>query len=284
MPARILIIEDNPGNMDLMAYLLEAFGHTTVPARDGEEGVALALRGRPDLIVCDIHLPRLDGYGVLRALKQAPELAHTPILAVTALAMVGDREKIVAAGFDGYLSKPIVPEQFVGQVESFLPEALRATGTRAEPGATEPTAPGTGAEHLPADADNGTILVVNDLSNNRELVRSILEPFGYRIELAGSAAEALALLADTPFDLIISDLHMPGMDGWKFLAAVHDDPRLSAIPFVFLSASVWGGAERELALRHGAICFIHGPIEPHNFLAQIGDCLHRGRDADHPDR
>jgi CheY-like chemotaxis protein len=120
MAARILIIEDNPTNLELMTYLLMAFGHTVLTATDGEAGVAAAHREGPDLIVCDVHLPKLDGYGVAEQLKRHPALSAIPLVAVTALAMVGDRDKVLAAGFDGYLAKPIVPETFVQEVEAFL--------------------------------------------------------------------------------------------------------------------------------------------------------------------
>ena len=120
MGSRILVIEDNPTNMELMTYLLNAFGHTTIAARDGEEGVEAALRDTPDLILCDLALPKLDGYGVARRLRAEPSLSTVPLIAVTASAMVGDRDKVIAIGFDGYISKPITPETFVAEVESYL--------------------------------------------------------------------------------------------------------------------------------------------------------------------
>lgn len=120
--ARILVVEDHPDNLKLMEYLLRAFGHEAIVARDGEEAVVAAGRERPDLILCDIQLPKLDGYGVARRVKAQPALGATPLVAVTALAMVGDRDKILAAGFDGYITKPIAPQTFVKQVEHFLPD------------------------------------------------------------------------------------------------------------------------------------------------------------------
>jgi len=118
MKLRILVIEDNQPNLELMTYLLNAFGHTTTIARDGEAGVDAAFESMPDLILCDLALPKLDGYGVARRLKADARLAAVPLVAVTASAMVGDRDKVVAAGFDGYIRKPITPETFVGEVES----------------------------------------------------------------------------------------------------------------------------------------------------------------------
>lgn len=121
LAARILIIEDNPANMELMAYLLKAFGHVPLCSCDGEEGLAIARREQPDLIICDVQLPKLDGCGVVSFLKRHPGLRAVPVVAVTALAMAGDREKLLAVGFDRYISKPIDPETFVGLIESMLP-------------------------------------------------------------------------------------------------------------------------------------------------------------------
>ncbi len=120
MSARILVIEDNTANLELMTYLLNAFGHFTISARDGEAGLETALREPLDLIICDIELPKLNGYEIARQLKQHPDLRKIPLVAVTAYAMVDDREKVLSVGFDGYISKPIEPELFVGQVEAFL--------------------------------------------------------------------------------------------------------------------------------------------------------------------
>ena len=118
--ARILIIEDNRDNLALMSYLLNAFGHEVESACDGLIGLELAHRGNADLIVCDVHLPKADGYEIARRLNLDPAF-RTPLIAVTALAMVGDRDKVLAAGFDGYISKPIEPTSFVAQIEAFLP-------------------------------------------------------------------------------------------------------------------------------------------------------------------
>jgi CheY-like chemotaxis protein len=118
--SRVLVIDDNPENLELMRYLLHAFGHITLSANNGEDGVATALREQPDIIVCDIDMPKLDGFGVVRALESDPAFGRTPLIAVTALAMVGDREKVLAAGFDGYIGKPIDPTKFVGDIETFL--------------------------------------------------------------------------------------------------------------------------------------------------------------------
>jgi len=120
MKERILIIEDNPANLELMSYLLSAFGYTVLSAHNGDEGINTAKREMLDLIICDVHLPGVDGYVVAKYLKKDPLLRQIPLVAVTALAMVGDRDKVLSAGFDGYIDKPIIPEKFVQQIEEFL--------------------------------------------------------------------------------------------------------------------------------------------------------------------
>ena len=125
--ARILIIEDNSENMQLMVYLLRAFGHSTNEAVNGELGLANIQSEQPDLILCDLQMPGIDGFEVARRIKLDPKLDRVPLIAVTAYAMVGDRDKVLAAGFDGYIPKPINPESFVAQVDVFLPPELHSS-------------------------------------------------------------------------------------------------------------------------------------------------------------
>ena len=120
MNARILIIEDNEQNLYMLTFLLEERGHEVIPAMSGPLGLELAAKVNPDLILLDIQLPGMDGYAVAESLKGNPELNSIPVVAVTSYAMVGDREKVLAAGAEGYIEKPINPDTFVEEVESFL--------------------------------------------------------------------------------------------------------------------------------------------------------------------
>ncbi|MEY8876627.1 MAG: response regulator [Leptothrix sp. (in: b-proteobacteria)] len=128
MAARILVIEDNPANLELVQYLLQSAGHEVLTAVDGAQGLAAAQRQVPDLVICDLQMPLLDGYEVLRRLRADPATAELVVIAVTAFSMMGDQEKVAVAGFDGYLSKPIEPEQFVATIEAFLPDVRRGRG------------------------------------------------------------------------------------------------------------------------------------------------------------
>ncbi len=120
MKARVLLIEDNPQNRYLATFLLERRGYEVVPAETGPDGLELAARLRPDLILLDIQLPGMDGHRVAETIKSNPDLKSIPVIAVTSYAMVGDREKCLAAGAEGYIEKPIDPETFVDEVEQFL--------------------------------------------------------------------------------------------------------------------------------------------------------------------
>lgn len=117
MARTILLIEDNEQNRYLATFLLEQHGYTIVPAPDGPRGIELARALTPDLILLDIQLPGMDGYAVARALRQIASLGDAPIIAVTSYAMLGDREKALAAGCSGYIEKPIDPDTFVAEIE-----------------------------------------------------------------------------------------------------------------------------------------------------------------------
>ncbi|MBI2328898.1 MAG: response regulator [Chloroflexi bacterium] len=107
MKKKILIVEDNPQNMRLMEMTLRAKNYTLLKATDGEEALDMAMRERPDLILMDIWLPKVNGLEVTRKLRQDPAFRHIPIIGVTAYAMKGDKERIIESGCDVYLSKPI---------------------------------------------------------------------------------------------------------------------------------------------------------------------------------
>jgi two-component system cell cycle response regulator DivK len=119
-PARILVVEDNERNLKLVRDVLQHAGFDVIAARTGEDGVALAASERPHLVLMDLQLPGMDGMEALRRLRSAPETATVPVVAVTALAMKDDRERVLEAGFDGYLEKPISVRALPDQVRGFL--------------------------------------------------------------------------------------------------------------------------------------------------------------------
>jgi two-component system, cell cycle response regulator DivK len=120
MKGKVLVIEDNEQNLYLVRFILEQSGYEVFAALDGQAGIETAARLKPDLILLDIQLPVMDGYAVARNLRLNPDLAATPIVAVTSYAMLGDRDKVMEAGCNGYIEKPIDPDTFVAKVEKHL--------------------------------------------------------------------------------------------------------------------------------------------------------------------
>jgi len=117
---RVLVIEDNEINLYLMRTILQKLGHQVFEAQDGYTGVELAIAERPDLILMDIQLPGLDGYGATKKIRATEETKDIPIIAITSYAMVGDREKILAAGCTAYIEKPIEPESFIEELKKYI--------------------------------------------------------------------------------------------------------------------------------------------------------------------
>jgi two-component system cell cycle response regulator DivK len=130
---KVLIAEDNPVNRELLRELLEGRGCEVAEACDGEEALEMLERTRPDILLLDLGMPKLDGFGVMRKIRENAQLADLPVLAVTAFAMRGDREKALDAGFDGYLSKPINAISLAQELERLLgrPGARRAVPAQA---------------------------------------------------------------------------------------------------------------------------------------------------------
>ena len=123
MAKKVLIVEDNELNMKLFHDLLDAQGYETLETREGLQALALARQHRPDLILMDIQLPEISGLEVTKWLKEDDELAHIPVVAVTAFAMKGDEERIRQGGCEAYLSKPISVSKFIETIRHFLGNA-----------------------------------------------------------------------------------------------------------------------------------------------------------------
>ena len=121
--ATVLIVEDNPANMTLAVFLLESAGHRVLTAKDAEAGLALARSSHPDLILMDIQLPGMDGLAATTQLKADSATRAIPVIALTALAMKGDEERIRAAGCDGYIGKPMRYKEFLATVAVHLEAA-----------------------------------------------------------------------------------------------------------------------------------------------------------------
>jgi two-component system cell cycle response regulator len=254
-----------------MAYLLEAHGYVTLAAADGETGLEIAARDAPDLIICDLQMPKVNGYEVARRAKSDPALRAIPLVAVTAFAMVGDREKALDAGFDGYLPKPIDPETFVQQVGTCLQRDLRRDAL--------PCAEASSGSAATPRTRGRTILVVDNLQVNLELASALLESSGYSVVTTQSPAHALELARRSGPDLILSDVCMPGGSGYDLIRAIKSEPGLRSTPFVFLTSTATNESDRQRGLALGAAKFLFRPLEPQVLLTEIESCLAAAKES-----
>lgn len=261
MSARILVIEDNAVNMELMVYMLKAFGHDPLPARDGAQGLTLARTQAPAMILCDIQLPGLDGYELARLIKQDETLRRIPLIAVTAYAMVGDQERILAAGFDGYVAKPIEPAELGTLIARMLAQAPPVC------------APGPIGANPDRPRRGPTILVLDDHGLNLEFQLDLLEPLGYRVLTAESIPRAMALARENTPDLIISDVGLTDTHGFDFIRQIKGDAKLRDVPFIFMTTTHWEDGIREAGLALGADRFLFRPMDAQALLAEIQACL-----------
>jgi two-component system, cell cycle response regulator DivK len=123
---RVLIVDDDKDSSYIMCYLFQVAGYEAFSARGGSEALEMCARQRPDVVVLDLNMRPMGGLEVARLMEADSELSRIPRIAATAVAMGGDRERVLEAGFDGYISKPIEPERFVRQVEEFLSASSRS--------------------------------------------------------------------------------------------------------------------------------------------------------------
>jgi two-component system cell cycle response regulator len=267
MCARVLVVDDDPVNLDLMVYLLKAFGHTPLRADGGVPALEAIRTTHVDLVLCDIQMPGTDGFAFLHRLREMRK-RPPPVIGVTALAMVGDREKILAAGFDGYMAKPIVPETFVQEVERYLSAAQRLDhhAPREKP-PVRYVAP-RGAERKDA-----RVLIVDDEPANLQILRLLLEHWGYDVLAAESGNTALEIARRDRPAAIISDIHMSDGDGFELIENVRRNPSLRETPIIVVSATGPRSQSMEKSLALGGSTFLVRPFEPQVLLDALTECL-----------
>ncbi|GAC1459804.1 MAG: hypothetical protein NVSMB8_09830 [Candidatus Limnocylindrales bacterium] len=266
--ARILIIEDEANNLDVARRIVRGAGHEALTAVDGQAGLDLARQERPDAILVDLLLPKVDGWTVTRLLREESWAARIPIIAVSALAMPKDRDRARESGCDDFITKPYAPAELRGVLKRyFLDETQPRPAARP---AEQPRGVVVPAERL------GRVLVVDDEEANIELIVRRLGGAGYETLTATNGTEAIAVaLAEQP-DLILMDVMMPGLDGWEATEQLKSDPTTAHIPVVFVTArdqplDVAKGFEV------GGVMYIHKPVEPIELLARVRAAIYMKR-------
>ena len=238
----IIVADDSPMIHRHTVPILEDDGYEVLSAYDGEEAVALALAKLPDLVITDIEMPRLDGYGVCKRLKADPSTAHLPVLMCSSLGQATDLERGFDAGADDYLVKPVIPEELSTRVRALVQGSLPASRER--------------------------ILVVDDSPAQRHYVADCLARQGFVVTTAENGKIALEKAQQHHPALVVSDYEMPVMTGFELVHALRADPALRQIPVIMLTAR---DSKRDMAQMRaaGASAYLVKPFSQDKCLALV---------------
>jgi CheY-like chemotaxis protein len=245
---KVLVVDDEPDNLELIAESMEFFGVTVRAANNATEGLEIFDSFRPTLVLLDLAMPKMDGWQMRARIRENPANRNIPIIALTAHAMIGDKERALAAGFDGYLTKPINIVTLIEDIKKTLQEkgSLRIMNWQA--------------------------LVIEDEQDSMELVQGVLEYHGIGSVGAPNAEDAFKALEDMTPNLFIVDLALPGMDGWGFLKQLKSDSRWSHIPRVAVTA-YHNPFLAEKAIEAGFHAYFAKPIDATSFVRELQNII-----------
>lgn len=275
---RFLVVDDNATNLSLLTMLLASWRCGVLTARSGEEALdrlaaAQADGSLPDALIIDMHMPGMDGETLGKRVKADPALAGLPLMLLTSVAMRGDAERLLAAGFSAYLPKPVrgdLLERALRSLFGGLPQETRQLITR----------------HQLREAEHyGRILLVEDNSTNQKLAATLLQRQGHQVDIAADGREALAALAARDYDLVLMDCRMPVMDGFAATRAIRageSGVRAPGIPIIAMTAEAMSG-DRERVLAAGMNDYLTKPIDSARLESTVrhwlGGCGEERREA-----
>ncbi len=238
----IVLADDSPMIHRHTVPILEDDGYEVKSAHDGMEALALIKQCAPDLVITDVEMPKLDGYGVCKAIKEDPTTAHLPVLICSSLGEAADLERGFDAGADDYLVKPVIAEELSTRVRALVRGTL--------PGARE------------------RVLVVDDSPAQRHYVADCLARQGFDVVTAEDGAIALAKAQTIRPALIVSDYEMPNMTGFELVHALRRDPNLRQVPVIMLTAR---DSKRDMAQMRaaGASAYLVKPFSQDKCIALV---------------
>ena len=252
----ILVVEDNEMNLKLLSHLLKLGKYKHLEAINGEEGIKIAKEHKPDLILMDIQLPKMDGLSATRVIKSDPEMANIPVVALTAHAMQGDKQKCIEAGCNGYITKPIDTRSFLSEISDIFSKVTSNTKESIE----KPLSP------VPR------ILIVDDDPKNVKLIAGYLYKENYELMTAYSGEEAIDLARNKKPELILLDIMMPGKDGFTVTKELKADKETASIPIIMVTA-LSSTQDKVKGLEAGAEEFLSKPVNREEIRTRIASVL-----------
>ncbi len=250
----ILLVDDSQLIHSHTAPILQEAGYEVLSAFDGAEGLRLARQHRPDLLISDIEMPKMDGYELCRLVKDDPETAHVPVLISSTLGESQDLEKGFDAGADDYMVKPVIAVDLLTRTKQLLAESMPAT-----------------REH---------ILVVDDSPAQRHYVADCLARQGFRISTAENGRIALDIVLEQAPHLVVSDYEMPEMTGFELVHSIRANPKTRNTPVVMLTAR---DSKRDMAQMRaaGASAYLVKPFAQDKCIATVERTLAERRLLDY---
>jgi DNA-binding response OmpR family regulator len=279
--ACILVVDDEPQNLELIEAMLLPSGYEVLLAGRGEEALRLARERKPDLIVLDLMMPGMSGFEVCARMKTDPQTAGIPVLFVTALHQLSDKERALAAGGDDFLTKPFQRAELLTRVEALLKvrhlnrDLDRALAYLHELEVARHAQEPRRAAPPPSPApEAGVILVVDDEPLARRLFTDVLNEAGYVTHAAENGQQALEIARREAIDVVLLDIMMPGMSGLEVLAKLGEVAPDSPV----IIATAHPTSENAIAaLRLGAFDFIVKGFKNEVMLATVARALDRRR-------
>ena len=263
--ARVLVIEDDVNNLDVAQRIIRAAGHEPLAATDGASGLEKARSARPDAILVDLLLPRMDGWTVTKTLREEEWARRIPIIAVSALAMQQDRARAIEAGCDDFVSKPYAP----AELRAVLARYLDDNGAAVAP-SVRPRAQRGATERL------GRVLVVDDEPANVEILARRLESLGAETLRASNGESALKIAERELPDLVLLDIMMPGLDGYDVCRRLKVNDLTAPIPVIFVTARA-ESEDLSKGFEVGGVDYIRKPVEPIELSARVRSALYTKR-------
>ncbi len=246
---RILVVEDDPKSSRLIKDILELRRYVVIEAGNGLSAMRIINDHIPDLIFMDMNLPGMDGMTLTRLIKTSSKTANIPVIALTAAAMKGDRDRFVQAGCDDYISKPFHVKDILDVIKRYaMPEEQRT------------------ATHPPI------ILIADDRPENIELISAILSPMGYNIIKASNGVQAIEKIRTLHPDIAMINVFMPELDGIEVCKNIKSDEQYSSIPVIMITALNDADSKMK-ALSVGADEFLTKPVDRYELIVRIGNLL-----------